>query len=689
MSLVGMGGPMGGFGMGAGSMRFASTRGRIQGGMMQGMAYPSPFFDIAHTYLPATVKQMFRWTRYYFLTHGLINATVFKLAEYPVTDIIVDHTAPAVAAQWTDFFQENLHYRAFQIELGLDFFVYGNGFVTLSYPFKKYLTCTACNFCQPATDVQNHWTFTSNQFRLTCPQCGCTSPARVNDIYLKNPSGIRLMRWNPEDIEIEYNDITGEYTYFYTIPTTVKADIQLGKKSVVSTLPQLYIEATRQQKGVVFGKDKIFHLRRPTLSGRDRGWGIPLMLPILKDVFYMQVMKKAQEAILLEHIVPLRVIFPQAGSGTSDPYTTINLLEWREHISQEIAQWRLDNNYIPILPMPIGNQTIGGDGRALLLTGEMEQNAQQIMMGMGVPREFLQGGLSYAGTNVSMRMLENSFIGYILRHKVLANWVLQEIAAYLDWPTASIRFKPFKMADDIQRKAFLMQLNQAQKVSDTTLLSDSDLDQIVEDANTQREMRSRIAATKAQQVAMAAVQGEAQLVSMKMQAKAQKAMEAIQQQQTPPQGAPGGPEILDQGTPGGQPVEDRGGPDGEALGDPPMQQQDQQMPQQMPQEMQSPLGAEQQMPAGQAGGVDLPTLAYMYAQQIAQMSPDQQQLAIQSVMTQSPEMGQMVLQYLQQMGIDLTGEGGEEGGADQRAASEINMQPLPEQRGPRRAAGTV
>ena len=98
-------------------------------------------------------------------------------------------------------------------------------------------------------------------------------------------------------------------------------------------------------------------------------------------------------------------------------------------------------------------------------------------MGMGVPREFLEGGLSYAGTNVSMRMLENAFIGYISRQRQFANWVMQRIANYMEWPEASIRFKPFKMADDIQRKAYLLQLNQAQKISDTTLLADADLNQ--------------------------------------------------------------------------------------------------------------------------------------------------------------------------------------------------------------------
>ena len=97
---------------------------------------------------------------------------------------------------------------------------------------------------------------------------------------------------------------------------------------------------------------------------------------MLKDAFYLQLMKKAQEAILLEHIVPLRVMFPQAASGTTDPFTTVNLVDWKEQVSAEIARWRYDHNYIPVLPLPIGNQSIGGDGKALLMSNEMRMQQE-------------------------------------------------------------------------------------------------------------------------------------------------------------------------------------------------------------------------------------------------------------------------------------------------------------------------
>lgn len=306
---------------GGGAGRFSGqTRGRIQGSPSQGVNYPSPFFDVAHTYLPVTVKQLFTWCRYYFLTSPLINATVFKMAEYPITDLIIEHEDARVRRRWEEYFHDHLRFRSFQVECGLDHFCYGTSLNSLAYPFKKFLRCPTCKFQARADKIRPRWTFTNQAFRLNCPSCGTTVEAEARDVYYKNASGITPIRWNVEHIEVSYNEITGETTHFYNIPPTVRNDIVIGKKDVVEGVPQVFIQAIRQQKGIVFSKDNLFAMKRASLAQQDRGWGIPMILPVLKDQFYLQIMKKAQEAILLEHIVPLRILFPQAGSGSSDPY---------------------------------------------------------------------------------------------------------------------------------------------------------------------------------------------------------------------------------------------------------------------------------------------------------------------------------------------------------------------------------
>jgi len=283
------------------ALRFSRTRGRTGASSDYGLQYPSPFFDIGQTYLPATIKQMFRWCRYYFLVNPLINAVVAKMADYPVTDIILDTDKPDLKEKWYHFLDSQLRYRPFQIELGLDFYAYGNALVSIFYPFIKMLRCKRCGHEKPAADAT--YRFQNFEFHWECSKCSHADIATVRDHYVKAPKGIRLLRWNPEDIDIRYNDITGDTEYYYTIPVQIKNDIIMGKKSTVETMPQLFIDALRLRKAVVFSRDNIYHFKRPTLAGKDRGWGTPLILPVLKDTYYLQVLRKAQECLTLSSLL--------------------------------------------------------------------------------------------------------------------------------------------------------------------------------------------------------------------------------------------------------------------------------------------------------------------------------------------------------------------------------------------------
>jgi hypothetical protein len=77
------------------------------------------------------------------------------------------------------------------------------------------------------------------------------------------------------------------------------------------------------------------------------------------------------------------------------------------------------------------------------------------------------------------------------------------------------------MADDLQRKAYLFQLNQAGKISDESLCSDADYDSVKEDKIMENEATRRIGAMKKQRLLQAEMEGEAAMVQQKWQTKAQ------------------------------------------------------------------------------------------------------------------------------------------------------------------------
>jgi hypothetical protein len=511
---------------GAQSLNQSSDRQATLGRKYQ--AFSNPFFDLASTYTPPTIKALFAYCRHYHLTHGVINAIITKASEYPVTDLILSHKDRPVKDRWSELFHGVLNYRVHQFEVNLEYFVYGNAFVSPSLPFTKVLQCRRCNADHNALRLRSNWRYSAQGFWLSCTRCGQTDYAIARDDYYPRLSDMSLVRWNPELVNTFYNEATGRTDYTLDFSAEFKNGITLGRKDLVATTPQAILEAVKTQKTLVFDSNAVFHMRRPGLSGMAR-WGIPLMMPVLKDALFMQIMKKAQEAVLLTHLVPQVFLFPQPATSGADPFTSTSLADWRDHIRRELARQRVDPAYYGILPFPLGHQTIGENGKSLLLMPEIQSMAEHICIGMGFPVDLIFGNGTYAGSSVNMRMLENFFMSNMHGHLRMVHWVMKHFGSFLNWPTPDARFKAFRMADDVQRSALLLQMMQLDAVSETTVLSQVDLK--VEDETQLRmsEMIIKMEASKKKAELMAEVQGQGMIIAAKYQAQAQGAAQAAAQ----------------------------------------------------------------------------------------------------------------------------------------------------------------
>lgn len=647
--------------------RFSRTRGRLLGGTGQGMMYPTPFFDLASTWMPQGFKSMFEWLRYYFLNNGFFNVVVSKLAEYPITNVIFEAEGEKAAKKWTDYFHHTLRYRLFQLEVGLDYFVYGNAFVSVRHRFIKHLTCTSCGHTATAHSMRKHWSFQNYNFQLTCPRCGFHGPAKARDRQVPSASGVRLVRWNPEDITIKCLPVSGTKTFHYNIPATIRNDIIIGRPGVVEDIPQAFIEAVQKNMSVILPAEEVFHMARPTVSGFDKGWGIPLLMPVLKDGFQMQILKKAHESILLEHMIPLRILFPQPAAGTADPFTSVPLTLWKEHISQELARFRWDPGYIPIMPLPVGQQSLGGDGKALLLDQQIQAQAEWIVVQLGVPKEIIFGGASWSGTNVSMRSVENFFLGYLTEHESLLAFVINKISTVLDWPKATARFAPFRMAEDLQRKQLLLQLKQmGAPLSWNSLLGELNLNAKDEAEQSIQENELIARMQRALQKSQVQLQNEMGVLQAKGQVEAQQQAQAAQagpvpgepgaQQAAPPEAA--APEQFN-------PLGGVGAPTGADL---------------FGAAVSSKLNGGQSL---EAGGVPLTQVAEMILQMLGSMMPKAQKALLDQIKASSPDLYGVIAQMMSQQQAAAPATPPPAQAAP--AAPQVDMRPLPEQRPPRRA----
>jgi hypothetical protein len=214
-------------------------------------------------------------------------------------------------------------------------------------------------------------------------------------------------------------------------------------------------------------------------------------------------------------------MFPSAQANL-DPFTQMNLGQWRSQVEDQILKWRRDPNAIAVFPVPIGYQSLGGDARVLMVTPELKYLEESIINAMGVPIEFIKGGSTWTSSSVSLRIVENHFLTYREELDKLMNYfIVPKIRYFLGYPPVTISFKKFKMMDDAQTKEVMLQMSQLNKVSDTTLLTEFGLDAGEERENKRKEIKAQNELNTEAILAQADAQGRAVQQQARAQVRAQ------------------------------------------------------------------------------------------------------------------------------------------------------------------------
>jgi hypothetical protein len=592
--------------------------------------YPSPWLDIASTWLPKSFTELYKWCRYYFYSNSNVNVVITKIASYALTEIYYKYNNTEVSKSDDEktkkILFKVLKLKKFVIGVLLDYFVYGNAYFSLYVPFVRKFKCPSCE--KEYHDISVKYKIEGFEFTFFCPQCVKeVKSSETTDSRMYTWEKMNLVRWNVENVVVEYNPISGRNKYFYKIPLKTKADIAANKRYIIEETPLLFIDALKQNRDLEFSDDNFFHLQRPTLAEDDMGVGKGILVPLMKDLYYTSILLKAQEAIMLEHIVPFDLLFPSANSGI-DPFTHTTLDKFKVWLEQEIEKWRLDNNHKSVLPFPVGTARVGGDGRALMITPEIQQQRQNVVGGTGVPYDLVYGNLVYSGGSVTQRILENFLMG--LREEIFEafDWLANKLQRLANLPEGlEIRMVDFKMADDVQKKQIITSHVQMKLLSKETASKEFGYDYKEEQKRILKETKEEAELTQMLAEANAKAQGEAGLISIKYQIEAQKVQQDMEEEEAKKKGL----SIMEQTELGGYDRE--GGAE-----------------YQTPKEESIPEAAQQ----AQGLPVDWEKAARRYAEKIIIMPQDQQQSILQQISQETPNLYSLIVKVMDELtrGVD-------------------------------------
>lgn len=513
------------------------------------LRYPSPFFDLAQHYLPQNPRSLFRFARYYAMVHGPVAAFVSKMSAYGITRLVwggesVGETRDSkqegdLSQKWKNFFEKDLKIYRKCLQYGIYYWTYGNAYASIMFKFDRWLGCQRCGYRQlarkfPSKRRNKHggkkkgepYKWRKYHFEGVCPRCGHRGRFSVHDVYRRSPKAISIKLWNPERVYVLDNEVTDETEYYYKPSPSFARRVARGDREIIEKTPLPFIQAVKKRGYVRLSNRNLIHLKCPSPNGNNQSLGVPPILAALKDAFHLQLLKRAQEANAIERTIPLDVIHPlPMGDRLMNPNTSVNLEEWIDHTREEIKKARQDPNYVPVAPMPIGSSHIWGEGKHMLMVQEIRAMTELVAVDLGVPIEFLFGGLSFTGSSVSLRMLENQILPYIGGYQDLATFAKDITARFLQWEKVPHSWTPFKMADDIQLKQHAIMMSQMNKIGDKTLLAQFDWNPQDEYADVQFSAQQQGEAQKLLMIEQAKAQAESMRIQQRVQMELQEEMQ--------------------------------------------------------------------------------------------------------------------------------------------------------------------
>lgn len=434
-------------------------------------AFPDPFFDYASTQMPRSLYDVLRWCEFVWLTNGTYRTACQRIVRYFLTKVELEDVDDEEKEKYDEFLQHQMKIIDILATLGDDFLCYGNSFSSVWIPFRRYLRCPndECNHERSIEHID--YKFKDWQFHATCPVCGTSGVFTRVDRRSVEQDKIKIIRWSPHEIRLLYHPVSHEVIYYWVPPPDFKREIKKGNKFYVATTPWEIIEAIKKDAMFTFNPGIIYHLKEETVAGlRNAGWGIPRVLANFRQMWSAQVLKRYNEAIGLDYIIPFRVITPGKGSGSgeADPLYHMNIGSFLSKVMSMIRRHRRDPAQWNALPFPVEYQALGGEGQQLapheLINAEMDE----LLNAMGFPAEMYKATLQVQAAPMALRLFERTWTSLTSALNGWINWFFDQITDILNWEKLSGRLQPTTLAEDIEKKQVQLQLAAAQQVSKQT-----------------------------------------------------------------------------------------------------------------------------------------------------------------------------------------------------------------------------
>lgn len=445
--------------------------------------FASPWTDVASQFAPRTFRDALTLCEYLYANNSVYKKASERIVSYFLTKVKLTGQADDELEKFRAIVEKKFGIMERLKEMGEDMMCYGNSFASIIPSFTRMLKCTNCRAQGNDTVVKmlgKPFEFRAGDlsFYTRCHKCHQTCRHMVHDYPDPNPENIKLVRRDPKAITIEHNPERGISNYWMDIDPLIASRIRSGDPFLLATTPWTVIQAVVRNQKYKFNPEYFYHLKEGCISGlKLYGWGLPSVLSAFKDFFRIQVLRRYDEALMMDYIIPMRIISP-AGGGTngSDMLATASMKSFRDNAESAIAKHRIDGADWNIFPFPVEYQAVGGEGRELAPKDLIMDEEDRLLNARGIPPQLYRGDLLLQTAPTALRVFERGWQPLVDGLGQAAQWMVTSIARQVKSGDIEAELASVTLVDDLQQESVRLTLMQAGILSKETGLESMNID---------------------------------------------------------------------------------------------------------------------------------------------------------------------------------------------------------------------
>ena len=455
----------------------------------------NPFQTYSNTVWPSNMKECLEWAAYLYNRNAFYRKAIQNVVRYFINGLNITQQADI-----EDTSQEKIRLGKFMFEdkykiidivrkAGEEQAAMGIVFISAIRKRSRYLRCPECGRLTLINRMEKDKDYFFRNFEFTgvCKNKECRSRGRR--VVFTREEGeplddhkLYFKIWPQEDIIIKYNQITGTSKYFYKIPEQEAADIRRGEDVYLEDTPWEFIEAVKENGLILLDPSKLLVLKNDTLSVFDKmykGWSTPLFLPSFPQILQMLLLERFNEAVVMDYIVPIRVISPPTEAlraGSDQNRTPLSGGFFRSQMLSMINGSRGNPAQWVVSPVPVQYQMIGGEAKNLTPTDLLEWRTAQMMSNMNIPMEFRQTSFQMVSNTMGLRMFERMWYPFTTNLDTCAQWCADQICLVEQKDPFVVTVNKTSFVEDDLNKQQRVQMSAQGAISQTTGLNAVGLD---------------------------------------------------------------------------------------------------------------------------------------------------------------------------------------------------------------------